>query len=273
MLQLAEFKYYFKKGTSQCFLGKCNEGNYWVIRLKKKDKNSKRLFSQYLASNLAQLIGISTPGSTLINVNLDLLEEFPAKFVEFDSDCSIGVGTRFIQDITPFPTPPDYPNSLRSKDFDEINIKHLNKFINSKTDFDQLYGMRVFTDWIKINDYHKYENLYINSKQNIIFIDFDIAFSTANGSFDLPENYDFIEMINHQAPFWEGLEEELSNYEEWFSRILNVSDSAVFEILNIIPTEWLIPNSYPESLMKFILNNRDHFISEFKHALDFRNTN
>ena len=99
MLKLVNFKEYCETGTSQCFLGSCNNKKDWIIRLKKKDYNSKRLISQYVASSLAKLIGISCPRSELIEVNFDLLTSLPKNYSEFDSDCNIGVSTIFIDDL------------------------------------------------------------------------------------------------------------------------------------------------------------------------------
>jgi hypothetical protein len=61
--------------------------------------------------------------------------------------------------------------------------------------------MKDFTDWINLSDYHKYENLCIHSNDTIIFLDFDLAFSSNNGSWEILEKYESNAMISHQAPF------------------------------------------------------------------------
>lgn len=143
--------------------------------------------------------------------------------------------------------------------------------ISSEDDFNQLYGMKVFSDWIKINDYHKYENLYLNSENNIIFLDFDVAFSSSNGSFDIPKNYDWGEMMSHQAPFWEGLTENLQVYNEWFDKIRKISEKDIRNIIQKIPSIWEVPELYQNSLVEFLLSNREKYISEFTSAFQYRN--
>jgi hypothetical protein len=270
MIQLTKFQKFFPTGTSQCFLGMCSDNKEWVIRLRKTGKNAKRLFSQFVASNLAELIGISCPNSSIINVNFNLLTPLPSKYDEFDIESEIGAGSLFIRELTHFPRPKDYNDVINTPQFEEINLKHLNDSISSKEQFDQLYGMRVFTDWINMSDYHKYENLCLQSENSIIFLDFDLAFSSNNGSWEVPDRYDFITMVSHQAPFWEGIFKNIDIYDPWMQNILNISKDDIESIFSQIPNCWDIPKQYIKLLTDFLLNNREQFILEFLNALDYR---
>ncbi len=272
MLCLVEFKKFFISGTSQCFLGLCNDKKEWVIRLKKTGKNSKRLFSQLVASQLAELIGISCPKSEIIEIHFDFIDPLPDKFIQFDNESDIGVGSNFISGLTHFPKPENYNNILQSPSFGQLNLNHLQNTISSKAQFDQLYGMKVFTDWINMSDYHKYENLCLQPDNSIIFLDFDLAFSGNNGSWSIPANYESNAMISHQAPFWEGLVENDDVYNPWMEKILNISKDNINSIFSQIPNCWGIPNEYIDSLKEFLLINRNQFIAEFFSAVEFRQT-
>jgi hypothetical protein len=221
---------------------------------------------------LAELIGISCPHSIIINVDYTLLDQLPNIYIEFDKECNIGVGSMFISDLTPFPKPKNYNEILKSKTFKNINYDHLCNTISSNKQFSQLYGMKVFTDWINLSDYHKYENLCLHSNDTIIFLDFDLAFSSNNGSWEIPEKYESNAMISHQAPFWDGLIENKEVYNPWMENILHLSEDDIKYIFLQIPDCWEIPDIYITSLIDFLLNNRNQFITAFFSALDFRET-
>lgn len=267
MLKLVEFVNFFKTGTSQCFLGLCDDNMYWVIRNKKRDYNSKRLFAQFIASHLAKLMGISTPLSTIVKVNIDELNPLPNNYVEFDIERNIGVGTIFIKDLKHIPTPPKYDEVLSSPNFGNINQNHLKNLIPSEKQYAQLYGMKVFASWVYIDDFHKYENLCLDSKNNIVFLDFDKAFSSSNGSWEIPNNYDF----DHQAPFWEGLYENQDMYDPWFTRLKNLDIMNIKNIFSQIPKCWEVPERYQNSLIEYLYYDRNQFISEFIEAYEYRN--
>ena len=102
-------------------------------------ENAKRLFSQFVASQLAELIGISCPKSKIIVINFDLIGPLPDKFIQFDNESDIGVGSNFINGITHFPRPQNYNNILHASNFGQINLNHLQNIISSKEQFEQLY--------------------------------------------------------------------------------------------------------------------------------------
>ena len=151
-----------------------------------------------------------------------------------------------------------------------VNIEYLKKELSEVKNFEQLYALKVFSHWIYLSDYHKYENLQITSSNKIIFLDFDLAFSSDDNSWgDIPE-YDFIRINTNQAPFWEGLTAELKPFIIWLEKLGDLSIDNILDKIKELPEFWNIPEMYLKDLLNFMFNNRDKFIEEFKHSVDFQ---
>ena len=69
MIDVKEIKYFIKNSTSNSFVARCSDNGDWVVRMKKQGKNSKRLFSEYVAGKLAQEFGISRPAVSLVRLS------------------------------------------------------------------------------------------------------------------------------------------------------------------------------------------------------------
>ena len=184
-MEVIEFIEFVENSSANSFLAKCSDGKLWIVRCKKKDKNSKRLFSEYVAGILAEKYGISHPQVILVKV--------PSKFISmlnnynniFDENCLVGVATFFIEELRRVKGPK--VKSFLDTTFPNVNIEYLKKELSEVKNFEQLYALKVFSHWIYLSDYHKYENLQITSSNKIIFLDFDLAFSSDDNSWgDIP---------------------------------------------------------------------------------------
>lgn len=268
MLELKETKYFFNNSTSLSFLGECSDNTEWVIRLKKKGKNSKRLFSEYLAGKLAIHFGICRPRVSLVKlkesnyslINLD--ENF------FDSECKYGVAVEYIRDLFDIGTPD--VGSFPTDEFSQKNVEFLNKKLQGSPNFDHIFGLKVFSHWIYLNDYHKYENLKIDKNRKIYFLDFDLAFSSNYGEWEVLEPYDWIKIQTDQAPFWEGFTDKIELFEKWLEKLLQLNLQKFVLTLDSIPECWGIPENYLTNTLNFIFSNRNLFVEEFRHAIDFK---
>ena len=160
VLSLKKFKYFFPSGTSQCFLGECNDGNDWVIRLKKLNKDAHRLLSEYFCGFLGKNLGLSCPGTSLVRFDQSKIPSLPNNFTDFDPLSTIGVGSKFIKNLKHFPRPENYAKLLMTKNFPIINKEHIIKSLPNHNDLSQFYGIIMFIKWTYMADYHKYENLY-----------------------------------------------------------------------------------------------------------------
>ncbi len=268
MLKAVIFNRFLTQGSSKCFIVLCDDNKNWVVRIKKKNKNSKGLFSEYLAGLLSLQYGLNHPRVQLVEVGHNIFEELSKHENIFQESCRIGIATEFIEDLMPV-SPPKNIN-YNSTEFPIANFNYISKLIKDKNQFSQLYGMKVFSDWIVLKDFHKYENLLLDKVGHIYFLDFDLAFmSIDSNDWNLPPVYDWIRMSSHQAPFWEGFRESEIEYQKWFEKIMAIEIESVK--LEQIPSCWEIPKYYIENLLEFLFNNRELFIKEFQHAYNFRN--
>jgi len=267
-MEVIEFIEFVENSSANSFLAKCSDDKLWIVRCKKKDKNSKRLFSEYVAGILAEKYGISHPQVNLVKV--------PSKFISmlnnynniFDEHCFVGVATFFIEELRRVKGPK--VKSFLDPTFPKVNIEYLKKELSEVKNFEQLYALKVFSHWIYLSDYHKYENLQITSSNKIIFLDFDFAFSSDDNSWGNIPEYDFIRINTNQAPFWEGLTDKLKPFTIWLEKLGNLSSDNILNKIQELPECWNIPEKYLKDLLNFMFNNRDKFIEEFKHSVDFQ---
>jgi len=267
-MKIIKFKNFVENSTSNSFLAKCSDNEFWIVRCKKKDKNSKRLFSEYVAGILAEEYGIKHPQVKLVKVPSKIMSLLNSYNNIFDENCLVGVATSFIKDLRIIKAP--NVKSFLDPTFPQINIEHLKNELSDVKNFEQIYALKVFSHWIYLSDYHKYENLRITTSNEIMFLDFDLAFSSNDNSWgDVPE-YDFIRINTNQAPFWEGLTEELEPFEIWLEKLNKLSIDKSLNKIQVLPNCWNIPENYLENLLNFIFNNRKKFIDEFKHGIELQ---
>ena len=268
MLRANRFDRFLENGSSKYFVAKCDDGKEWVIRIKKKDKNSKRLFSEYLAGLLALEFGLNRPLVKLVEIDSVIYTELKDCLDIFDENCLIGTATEFVNDIRHISSPPNINYS--DSNYPQKNLEYLTKLITDKTQFSQLYAMKVFSEWIVLKDFHKYENLLLSQNHEVYFLDFDLAFmSDGPSDWNDPLKYDWIRMSRHQAPFWEGIIENEQVYAEHMERLLALKKESIN--IDSLPSCWQVPSDYLMRLLDFIFNNRESFIDGFKHPYEFRN--
>ncbi len=268
MIDVKELKYFIKNSTSNSFVAKCADNRDWVIRLKKQGKNTKRLFSEYVAGKLAQEFGIRRPAVSLVRLSKSNYSKINSKEKLFDNKCNIGVGSKYIEGLDDIGMP--QTGSFLSKDFPEINRKFILRVLNGSPNFEQIFGLKVFSHWIYLSDYHKYENLKVNSDKRINYLDFDLAFSSNYGEWGELQPYDWINIQTDQAPFWEGFTYEIEPFENWLKKLIKLDLHRVILSLDPIPDCWDVPENYLINTLEFIFNNRNQFIEEFRHAIDFK---
>lgn len=267
MLELKEKKYFINNSTSLSFLAECSDNAEWVIRLKKKGKNSKRLFSEYLAGKLARYFGISRPRVSLVKLNQSSFYLINSDENLFDSECKYGVAVEYIKELFDIGTPT--VDSFLNDEFPQKNVEFLNKKLQGSPNFDQIFGLKVFSHWIYLNDYHKYENLKTDKNRRIYFLDFDLAFSSNYGEWEVLELYDWIKIRTDQAPFWEGYTDKIELFEKWLERLIQLNPQKFVLTLDSIPECWGVPENYLTNTLDFIFGNRNLYVKEFRHAIEF----
>lgn len=247
-----------------------NDGNLWVVRARKVDKNAKRLFNEYLAGSLAEEFGLFRPNVQLIDLNVIYGSDFGTDL--FDKSCIIGVATQFIKNLTVLRGPPDV--DLTSSLFPEKNQKYLIDCLQNVECIKEFYAHRVFSEWVFLEDDWKYEHLHIDAENNPIILDLDMSLN--GGIWELPSNYNWSYMFSGYAPYYEGILKREEQFEHWFEKVSLLERGQFDEIISSLPNdEWDIPNYYVNSLFDLLFNNIEHFIEEFKyaHQINYFNSN
>lgn len=266
-MEVVKFKRFIDNSTSKSFLAKCSDGRDWIIRCKKKDKNSKRLLSEYIAGNLAKSFGINHPEVMLVKIPSKIMSIINSYGDIYDGNCLFGVATLFVQNLKKVKAPK--VNSFLDPEFPQVNIKHLSIELSGVKNFEQLYGLKVFSHWIYLSDYHKYENLQITSNNEIIFLDFDLSFESNDDSWGILPEYSFIRVNTNQAPFWEGYTDNVEPFNFWLNKLNELSKIDCLNQLEILPHCWNVPDNYVTNVFNYIFNNRHKFIEEFIHGIEF----
>jgi hypothetical protein len=266
-MEAIQFIKFIENSTSKSFLAKCSDSRYWVIRSKKKDKNSKRLFSEYIAGTLAENFGINHPKVKLVKIPSKIVSILNGYDNIFDENCSVGVASLYIKNLKKIMAPK--VKSFLEPTFPQINIEHLQKELSDVKNFEQIYGLKVFSHWIYLTDYHKYENIQVTADNKIMFLDFDLSFESNENSWGRLPEYSFIKINTNQASFWEGYTDDIKPFQYWLDKLIELSPQEFLNKLEALPICWGVPKNYLENICDYIFKNRGIFIEEFKRGIDF----
>lgn len=277
MLVVKNVKYLVPNSSLNKFVAECSDGLDWVIHLKDNHiTSSKRLFSEFFTSKLAKEFGINVPDVSLVNISIDdnILESLQINESYFDSNCDIGVASRFIESKT-------LSNLFKLSGITSENrINNRDKVIDilkQSPNFNHIYGMKVFLHWIYLGDYHKGDTLQIDTHKRIIFYDFNLAFMNSsypffNGSFndiwcELKEySYQNIKFNRFNFSF-DYVLDDISYFEEWFDKLREISKEKIYSELEKMPKCWEVPNNYLNNLFNFIFESREKYLQEFVFAV------
>ena len=64
--------------------------------------------------------------------------------------------------------------------------------------------------------------------------------------------------------------DKIEPFEKWLKKLLQLDLHRVILSLDNISNCWDVPENYLIDTLKFIFNNRNQFIEEFRHAIDFK---
>jgi len=261
MIILKGFINRIENSTSRAFIGYDENNKKWVIRPKLKKYTSKRLFNEYFSGKLGEELGISRPPVDLIKLNINISKYFEEE-IDYDS---FAVATKYYDNITSVKYPPN--SNCNDEDFPEENVKHLYNLFGRDYNFEEFYAYRIFSAWIYLEDYAKYENLHIDKKSlKPIFIDFDFSFKGIDWD-DLPTDYVYYK-IESCAFFLDGVITDIKRFEKYFTIISNIDNNKFQQIINSLPENWAVPQRFKNNLMNLLFEQREIFIREFLYVYD-----
>jgi hypothetical protein len=267
MREVTRFIRWIDNSSAQAFLAVCNRGDEWIVRLRKKDKNAERLFSEYFTGWLSNEIKLPHPKSEIIQVNHSILPTMPENYEQFDINCDFGIATKFMEKFKQIDTPPNYRDLDLSDDkFKIVNKEHIFNILNAN-EIKNLYGILIFTKWVIMSDYHKYENLMINANNEVLFLDFDFGLSFQERDYDSKTRYNYFII---DPPFCLGIDEDVSQYNEWIDKIRRVKRKDAEQLISTIPKCWEIEEKLLKGSIEILFDSREKFIDRFIESLEFK---
>ncbi|MCW8806353.1 MAG: hypothetical protein OQK56_07840 [Ignavibacteriaceae bacterium] len=249
-MKIADIYDFEEISSARIFRALCTDGNLWVLRCKKREKNSRRLFSEYVSGILSEELGINHPKVQIVDIPVNMLNRINSIENIFDEKCLKSVGTLFIEGIKKF------------------NLKSENKlrFTNSN----HIFGYILFIYWVHMSDYYKQENIQKTINNELVFLDFDLSFSSDIEEWGNLPDYDDIKIAINQPSFLEPFTTSLEPFEEWIIKLLSISKTRILNKIGSLPECWQIPPNYFSSCMDFIFDNRSRFIQEFKNSINLK---
>jgi hypothetical protein len=227
------------RSSAKAFVARDSLDRLWVVRLKKTDKNAKRLVSEFLAGNLARLIGLRRPAVELVHLSGEVASTLDSSV--FSCEEQFGVGVEFLDSITRVDPPPFRAEADRT--FAELNREHLSTFCEVEDNLDQLYGYFVVTNWLQIEDTHKYENLFTDEHRRFLFLDMDGAF----GGWEFTSSLSIREFYQIQKPisFLDGIVTDFDSCRPWLTKIESLASEDFLELASALEGKLPFPEKWP----------------------------
>jgi len=254
------------ESSSFSFIVLGDDNKKWVVRAKKKQKFSTRLFNEFTAGILASEIGFNKPKVELIKLTSEIISNAEKNHPEsdnFEIDSDIAVGTEYIENLERIV--PEDNSSIKN------SISYKNQLIRKfgvDYNFNPFYAYCVFAEWIFLRD-KKYENLHVMTDLRPIFLDFDVSFTGLSYEHQAPDKYSLTEMISDNI-FSEVIIWEKERFEVWLSNIQSCNKDKIKRLLTELPQSWELPNGIRQKIIRTLLDNREQFIKEFMNFIKYK---
>lgn len=240
----------------------CNDGNIYVVKHSQLGLNFKQLINEYIAANLAKMIGLSIPDFALIKINPEIFSD-NNKF-ERGKPKGLGFGSKFLNG-----TIKEFLSSTRYKELKKIANKPLEK------DFTAIC---IFDLWLRNSDRSINNcNLIIQETSkniNLVAIDHVSIFAElnyrnlGNEKNELPPigetliYHDFFsEMYYDNGIFFNKIKDEL------IQTVYDLPEDSISEIVESVPEEWHLLKEQKDKIIDFIVHRKKILESQINSVL------
>jgi hypothetical protein len=214
------------RGGAQAHLMRCSDEEFYVVKFQNNPQHPRVLANEYLASRLAQLVGLPVPEPRIVEVDKWLIENTPDLTILLAGRCipchaGLSFGSRYVLD----------PTNEHCQVFDFLpetmfgKIKEVGRFA----------GMLAFDKWTANADGRQcafYRRAH-QRKYQVAFIDHGYCFNAGEWTFvDSP-----LRGVYARNVVYEGVTGWRS-FEPWLSRIEGLESQEIFAICDEIPVEW-----------------------------------
>jgi len=212
------------RGGAQSHLMRCENECYYVVKFRNNPQHERVLANEFLATRLAELVGLPVPAATLVEVPLWLVEHTAELTISLGSltipvDAGIQFGSRLV--LSP----------AEGQVFDYLAPEMLDRVRNLAT----FAGILALDKWTGNADGRQaaFWRKLRERKYSASFIDQGYCFNAGEWTFpDLPlrgvypSNEVYARVIG-----WES-------FEPWLSRIENLNKDEIWEVGSAIPPAW-----------------------------------
>ena len=213
------------RGGSQSHLMRCSDDNYYVVKFQNNPQHRRILVNELLGSRLAEMMGLPTTPSAVIQVTerlIDATNELVMELPRYRVPCSSGknFGSRYFGN----------PRDLLTRDV--IPSEELRRIDN----FNDLMGMVVFDKWTCNCDGRQLVFLLQeNGKYAMACIDQGFCFN--QGEWNFPDSP--LRGLHRNKTIYRDHVRSLDDFEPWLGRVeREFTIDVLHEAARGIPTEW-----------------------------------
>ncbi|EOT0570206.1 HipA family kinase [Morganella morganii] len=227
---------------SHPFIGIDESGTEWFVKtyLNESGHESKALFNEYVAFKLAEKIELPWPKGHLVQLSGNVRSELTISI-------SYVIAYEFIHDIEELPE----------------NYKY------STDQLSDLYGKSIFDNWLSIGDVKNDTCKLLNGK--LLFMDAGIAFVDKNGSTWGEDGLIWTpnQLFTESSPYHRGNLHASEGYSLWMNRICEIPVDYYQSIVDSIPQDWNVPESYKSKFVEVFSSSCENFIPMMTDCIEW----
>ncbi|WP_370606988.1 HipA family kinase [Citrobacter werkmanii] len=227
---------------SHPFIGTDELGGEWFVKtyLNESGHEFKALFNEYVAFKLAEKIELPWPKGHVVQLSENVRSE-----LKISTSCVIAY--EFIHDIKELPENYQYSNDQLS----------------------DLYGKSIFDNWLSIGDVKNDTCKLLNDK--LLFMDAGIAFVDNNGSTWGEGGLIWTpnQLFTESSPYHCGNIHAIEGYSLWMNRICEIPVDYYQSIVDSIPQDWHVPESYKSKFVEVFSSSCESFIPMMTDCIEW----
>jgi hypothetical protein len=211
-------------GGAQGHLMRCSDNHFYVVKFRNNPQHFRVLANEFLATRLAEKIGLPVPATEVVEVSGRLVDQTPELHIELTHDvirCQPGLqfGSRYV--VSP----------KEGQVFDYMPVELLNRVRNLET----FAGMLVVDKWTGNTDGRQavFWRKVQERKYTAAFIDQGGCFNAGKWTFpDCP-----LHGVHARNEVYAGVR-GWASFQPWLSRVEKMEEESIWHAAGEIPPEW-----------------------------------
>ncbi len=261
MINIVNVERLIPRGATRPFVCSSESGMRYVVRCAENPldpNNRKAVFNEYVAGQLAALIDLPWPKTSLALLSDVALNQIRGceDFQKINLSSNIGVCAVFIENL----------NELFNARQTEAEQNTIYKQLMEKNAIHFLYGRVLFDHWILQTNDVKFDTVQELKDGNLVFLDASYAF---NGLSWDAENLTYRDTRHAPAAhyFDSKILNEKKYFECWLKKIINLDTTLINNCFHAAPGAWNISQDYINKAKDLLTSGRKVFNFLFKRKL------